>query len=233
MKNTIDASLLSSKSNTNFLVASISLVTSSVMANLANVFNSKSTVMYIICTCVMVIASLMTFIMTVKGFGLFEKLCMLDDKNVNYFLGRKLKRLSIITIFIPVICTLVISFIFVLTSQYESMENLTDADITAKNNLLAIAAVFSILMMILDITLPYIIYLFKIHKSSGGDNFALLVSIIMIVQIVIGSLNAIYSVRGADASFLASFSVVLDVAEGLALMLYFIRKQNKSAAITE
>ncbi len=233
MKKTIDARLLSSKSNTNFLVASISLVASSVMANFANVFNSKSTVMYIVCTCFMVIASLMTFVMTVKGFGLFEKLCMLDDKNANYFLGRKLKRLSIFTIIFPFVCTLAVSFVFVLTSQYESMENLSGADITAKNNLLVIAAVFSILMMIFDITLPYMIYLFNIHKSSGGDNFALLVAIIMIVQISIASLNAIYSVKGADISFLSSFSVVLDVIEGLALMLYFKRNQNKLAENAE
>ena len=231
MKKTEDARVLSIKSDSCFLAAAVALVTSSVMVNLAGVFGTETTaefVMYVFCTVVMIAASLFTFVMTVKGFGLVKKSCMLDEKNVNYYLGRNLQRLSVATVLITVVLTLVTSFIFVLTSQYSTAEQLSSADYQAYNNLLNIVAVISIIMMIFDITLPYMIYLWKIHKSSGGDNFALLTVIIMLVQIIIASLNSVYSVRGSDNSFLSSFSVILEVVEGIALMLFFLKRRHKT-----
>lgn len=228
--------ILEAKSDFNFLAASISLVASSVLANIAEVFNrraentdivSSELIMFMICSFVMIVASLFTFIMTIKGFGKLKNACMLNDKNENYYLGRNLQRLAVATLPVTVILTLVVSFVAMFSAQYASVNDITAADYNAYSNLLVTAAIISIVMQIFDITLPYMIYLWKIYKSSA-DNFALLTVIIMVTQIIIAALNSIYTARGSDNSFLASFTIVLDVVEGLALMIFFMRKIRKN-----
>lgn len=231
MNNTPDSKFLNAKADTFFLVAAISLVTSSVLSNLVNVFDNDSKAgmsIYVICSVVLVASGLLSFVMTIKGFGFINKSCKLNEKNENYYLGRNLQILSVVSVVISVALILGTSFLYVAAAQYSNLENATAADYQSYNNLLSIVAVVSIVMMIFDITFPYMIYLWKLHKSSGGDNFALLTVIIMIVQIIIASLNSIYSARGSDNSFLSSFSVVLEVTEKLALMLFFLKRRQKA-----
>lgn len=236
MNNTKEAKIFNEKSDSTFFVAAISLTLSSLMLNFSNSFSSDTMsdkIMFVLCAIIMAAASITAYVMTIKGFGIVKKSCMLDDKNENYYLGRNLQRLSIATIGITIILTVAAFFVSVLAAQYANLTELSEADYQAYGNLLVIVAVISIVMMIFDITLPYMIYLWKTHKICGGDNFALLTVIIMVVQIIIASLNSIYSARGGDNSFLSSFSVVLEVIERLALMLFFLKRKQKKAIVTE
>lgn len=229
MNNSPVMKISDSKADTYFLVAAISLVTNSVMVNLANAFDKETAsgkVITVFCGLMMIASGLASYIATIKGFGFVNKKCMLDDNNPNYYLGRKLQRLAVASVFVTIILTIVTSVIFVVASQYIEAEALTAADRKAYDNLLGIVAIVSIITVIFDITLPYMIYLWNIHKASGGDNFALLVVIIMVVQIIIASLNSIYAARGNDNSFLATFSILLDVLEGIALMLFFFKRKQ-------
>ncbi len=227
MKKTDDTKALNINANSAFLAASIALVTSSVLVNLTNGLNGES-VLYYVFGILAITASLFTFIMTVKGFGIVNKSCRADEKNENYYMGRNLQILSVVSIVITAILTIVAFFLAVIIASYDSADSLTAADYQAQNNVLIIMAVVSVVMQIFDITLPYIIYLWKKYKTAqGGNNLALLTVIIMITQLVIAAFNSIYIARGSDNSFLSAFTIVLDVAEGLAMMIFFMNERKR------
>ena len=231
MNNSPDAKIFNAKADSLFFTAAISLTASSVLSNLVNVFDTGTAAgkaLNIICTVFFIAAAILSFVMTIKGFGLVNKSCKIDERNENYYLGRNMQILTVFSAVITVVLMIVTSVLYVAVSKYTGLETATPADYQSYRNLLVIVAVVSIIMIIFDITLPYMIYLWNMHKSSGGNNFALLVVIIMVVQIIIASLNSIYSARGSDNSFLMSFTVILDVAERLALMLFFLKRVQKN-----
>lgn len=230
MKKSEIAKGLDSQATSVFIATAIALAVNSLLNSFTRVFEMPTVVENIVAA-IVIIFSLFSYVMIVRGFVLVNKACKLSEKNENFYMGRNLTIFSVICIVFTMILSIAALVFSVFISQYNAAEGLTASDVQARNNILIITALINILMQFFAISTPFIFYLWKIHKIAPGTgpakNFALLTMIIMIVHLVIGILNAIYTVRGDGNSFLPGFSSVLNTIKYLVLLAFFmVRRKN-------
>lgn len=237
MKKSEIAKSLDLKATAIFMTTAIALVINSLVNNLIQAFE-LSAVAENIGLVVIIISSIFAYVMTVKGFSVVNKACKLSEKNENYYMGKNLTVFAVVCIVMSVILNIVAMVFSVSLAQYNYIQDLTAADIQARNNLFLVTALINIAMQFFAISTPYIFYLWKIYKitseSKAISNVSLLVVIVMVVHLVIGVLNAMYTVKGDGNAFLPGFSSVLSTIKYLVLFVFFmIRRKNLLAESKE
>ncbi len=215
-----------------FIAASIALVTNSVLTYLLSSVDFPNAVAYV-CRFFSVAFALFAFIMTIKGFSKVDKACRLSEENENYYLGRNLKRLSVACLIVSAIVGIAVLIFFVMLTRYSSYGKagtLTQNDINAANNIKIITALLLIVYELASVGTPYIFYLWNIHKitpkTDSVNNFALLTMIVLVVQLAIGALNSVYTIKGGETSFVAGFSSILLIIKYVLLTLFFITRRK-------
>lgn len=230
MKKSEIAKGLDIKATSVFIAAAIALTVNSLLSSFTRAFE-MNTVAENIVAALVIIFGVFSYVMSVRGFVLVNKACKLSEKNENFYMGRNLTVFSVICIVFSVILSIAALVFSVFIAQYNAAEGLTASDVQARNNILVITALINILMQFFAISTPFIFYLWKIHKIAPGTglgkNFALLTMIIMTVHLVIGILNAIYTVRGGGNNFLPGFSSALNTVKFVVLLAFFmVRRKN-------
>lgn len=208
-----------------FIASSVALAAAAVLTYMVSAFENMNSISKIIFQILSVIFMIFAYIMTVRGFSFVNKACKLSEANENYYLGKNLMIFSILSIILSVILEIVALVFYMMLYSYQQTESLTPSDVEAANNVRIITAIVVIAAQLVSIAMPYIFYLWRIHKitpkSDSANSFALLTMFIMIVQIAIGILNSLYSIKGGDTSFLSSFTEILKVVEYLVLVIFF------------
>lgn len=216
-----------------FITAAVAFTVNSLLNNMTRAFDMPSVAETI--SLVFVIAfSIFGYVMTVKGFSSVNKACRLCEKNENYYMGKNLLIFSVVCIILSVILSIVALVFSLFLSQYNAAEGLTSSDVQARNNLLVLIALVNIVMQFFSISTVYIFYLWRIHKvtpkSEKISTFALLAMLIMTVHLVIGILNAVYTVKDGSNTFLPGFSSVLNTVKYVVLLLFFMVRRTKLVA---
>ena len=178
-----------------------------------------------------VIFSLFSYVTLIKGFTSVSKACRLSEKNENFYMGRNLTIFSVVCIVFTVVLFVAALVFSKFIAAYNSAEGLTASDVQARNTILVMIAAVNILMQLFAVSTPFIFYLWKIYKltpeSKTISNFALLAMIVLVVHMVIGILNPVYSIRGGGNSFLPGFSGILNTVKYLVLLAFFmVRRQH-------
>lgn len=236
MKKSEIASGLDSKANAFFIAAAISLAANSILSNLARAFD-LGTAAETILAFIVVLFSIASYITTIKGFVFFDKTCRISEKNENYYAGRNLVVFTAICIIFTVILSIAALVFSMFLAEYNSADGLTASDVQARNNVLVIITIINVLMQFFAISTPYIFYVLNTYKFTNGNktitNLALFTMIVMIVHLVIGILNSVYTVRGSDNNFLPGFTSILNSVKYIVLLVFFfIKKQNTSTVET-
>ena len=217
------------KATTMFIAASIALVANSVLTNIVNAFELSSVFKYIVQFFVVAFI-IFAYVMTIKGFSIVSKATKLSEENENYYMGRNLKIMTVASLVLSVIAELFILICYLLLYNYSVAQNLSADDITAANNLRIITAVILVFAQLVAISTAYIFYLWKIHKftpkNDSINNFALLTMIVLCVQLVIGIMNPLYTVKGSSSAFISSFSGILLSLKYIILLLFFITRRK-------
>lgn len=229
MKKSEIAKGLDLKATSVFIATVIAFIVNSLLNNLTRAFEMTTVVENIVAAFV-IIFSLFSYIMIVRGFIIVDKACRLSEKNENFYMGRNLTVFSVICIIFSVILSIAALVFSVFLAEYNAAEGLTASDVQARNNVLVIIALLNIAMQFFAISTPFIFYLWKIYKftpkNNSTSNFALLTMIVMIVHLVIGILNSIYSVRGGENNFLPGFTSILNTVKFIMLFLFFVIRRN-------
>ena len=221
---------LDTKANAFFIAASVSLAANSILSNLSRAFD-LGTAAETILAFIVVLFSITSYVTTIKGFVFFDKNCRLSEKNENYYEGRNLVVFTVICIVLTVILSIAALIFSMFLAEYNSADGLTASDVQARNNVLVIVAIINVLMQLFTISTPFIFYLLNTYKFANGNktvtNLALLTMIVMIVHLVIGILNSVYSVRGSENNFLPGFTSILNSVKYVVLLIFFfVRKSN-------
>lgn len=230
MKKSEIAKGLDLKATSVFIAAVTALVTNSVLNSLSRAFELEMVAENIVAA-VVVILSIFSYVMIVKGFVTVDKACRLSEKNENFYMGRNLTVFSVLCIIFTTILNIAALVFSVFLSHYNAAEGLTASDVQARNNVLIIIAIINIALQFFAISTPFIFYLRNIFKfapkNNSLNNFALLTMIVMIVHIVIGILNSVYAVRGGENGFLPDFSSALNTVKFVILLVFFmLRRKN-------
>lgn len=217
------------KATTMFIAAAIALVANSVLTNIVNAFELSSVFKYIVQFFVVAFI-IFAYVMTIKGFSVVSKATKLSEENENFYMGRNLKIMSVASLILSVIAEMLILVCYLLLYNYSAAQSLSADDINAANNLRIITAAILVFAQLVAISTPYIFYLWKIHKftpkSDSINNFALLTMIILCVQLVIGIMNPLYTIKGNSSSFISSFSGILLSLKYIILLLFFITRRK-------
>ena len=220
-----------------FLAASVALASSAALTYIVSALGSMNSTVKMIFQIMSVVFMIFAYVMTVKGFSVVNKACKLSEANENYYMGKNLMIFSIVSIVLSIILEIVAFVFYMMLYSYQQAESLTPADLEAANNVKIITAIVVIAAQLVSIAMPYIFYLWRIHnitpKTDSINNFALLTMFIMIVQLAIGILNSVYSIKGGDTSFLASFTEILKVVEYLVLVLFFALRRKCLVTVNE
>lgn len=213
-----------------FVLSAAALVANALFTNLLTLLELPQIFHYIV-QFFAVVFFVFAYVMTIKGFCTVNKACKLSEENENFYVGKNLTVLSVLSFVLTVLFELAALFLYMLVYQYASADSLTQADLQAANNLRIITSLVLIAVQLVSISLPYIFYLWKIHKNTPKtdsiNNFALLAMIVLLVQLAIGVLNSLYTIKGSSSSFLSGFSGVLMTVKYVILLLFFItRKKN-------
>lgn len=219
-----------------FLAVSIALTSNALLTYLLASLSFPDVLGYI-CRFISVAFTAFAYIMTIKGFSKVDKSCRLSEENVNYYMGRNIKRLSVVSLILTCIVGIAVLIFLSILNQYASSGNLSANEIEAANNIKIITAFLLMIYQIVAVSTPYIVYLWNIHKitpkTDSINNFALLTMIILVVQLAIGMLNSYYTIKGGETSFLADFSAILLVIKYVVLTLFFITRRKSIAAAAE
>lgn len=230
MKKSEIAKGLDLKATTFFIATVIALTVNSLLNSLTRSFE-MTTVAENIAATVVVVLGIFSYVMIVRGFVAVDKACKLSEKNENFYMGRNLTVFSVMCIIFSVILSIAALVFSVFISQYNAAEGLTLSDIQARNNILVITALINIVMQFFSISTPFIFYLWKIYKvapkTDSTNNFALLTMIVLVVHLVIGILNSVYSVRGGENNFLPDFSSILNTIKFVVLLVFFMTRRKK------
>lgn len=233
MKKSEIAKGLDVKATTIFIATAVALVANSLINNLTRL-PDISAVAETVGAAFVVLTSLFSYVMLVRGFAAVDKACKLCEKNENYYMGKNLTVFSVVCIIMGVILSIAALIFSVFISKYNAAEGLTPSDLQARNNVVVITALINIAMQFFSISTPFIFYLWRIHKvtpkSDKINTFALLAMVIMIVHLAIGVLNSIYTVKGSANSFLPDFSSILNTVKYLVLLLFFFTRKKSLLA---
>lgn len=228
MKKSEVAKGLDIKATSVFIVTTIALVVNSLLNSFSRAFDMSSAVQKIVAVFV-IIFSLFSYVMLVKGFVTVNKACKLSEKNENFYMGRNLTVFSVICIVFSVVLNIAALIFSFFIAQYNAAEGLTASDVIVRNNILVLTAFVNIAMQIFAISTPFIFYLWKIYRFSTENkaisNFALFSMIILVVHLIISILNAVYSIRGGSNSFLPGFSSGLNTVKFVVLLAFFFTRK--------
>ena len=220
-----------------FIAAAVALASSSLLTYIVSDVENMNSIVKVVFQVFTVIFMVIAYIMTVKGFSIVNKACKLSEANENYYMGKNLMIFSIVSIVLSIILEIVVFVFYMLISGYQQSENLTPSDISALKNIKILTGIVVIAALLVSIAMPYIFYLWKIHKitpkTNSINNFALLTMFVMIVQIAISILNSVYSLRGSDVSFLSNFAEISKIIEYVILVLFFILRRKTLAGVNE
>ena len=234
MKKSEIAKGLDVKANSFFIAASVSLAVNSILSSLNRAFTMGEAVETILAF-VVVLFGIFSYFATIKGFVFVDKNCRISEKNEHFYMGRNLTVFSVLCILFTVVLSIVALVFSVFLAEYNKADGLTASDVQARNNVLIIIAIVNILMQLFAISSPFIFYLWKLFKFSQQNklvsNIALFTMIVMLVHLVIGILNSVYSVRGSENSFLPDFSSILNSVKYVMLLVFFFMRKNSLAAI--
>lgn len=234
MKKSEIAKGLDLKATAVFIATVTALAVNSILNNFTRVLEMPA-IAEAITAVFVVIFSLFSCVMLIRGFVTVDKNCRLSEKNENFYMGRNLTVFSVVCIVFTILLFVAALIFSMFIAEYNAAEGLTASDVQARNNILLLTAIVNIAMQFFAISTPFIFYLWKIYKIENENktisNFALLTMIVMIVHLVIGVLNAVYSVRGGGNSFLPGFSSVLNTVKLVVLLVFFMVKRK--ALLTE
>lgn len=221
-----------------FVAAAAVLTLNSLLNNLLSAFSKVPKTLNYIVLFFTVVFILFAYVVTIKGFGYVNKACKLSEENENFYMGKNLMVFSVLSLIFTVIFELILLVLSLILSKYkEAAESLTPADIKAANNVKILTAIVLIAVQLTAIAVPYIFYLWRIHKntpkSDSINNFALLTMLVLIVHLAIGILNALYTIKGAQTSFLLHFSDILLTVKYAVLLLFFITRRKSLLAAAE
>lgn len=224
------------KATSVFIATVTALSVNSLLNNFTRAFDMPAIVEKLVAF-VVIVFSLFSYVMLVRGFVFVDKACRLSEKNENFYMGRNLTVFSVACIILYAVLSIVALVFSMFIAEYNAAEGLTASDVQARSNILVITALVNISMQIFAISTPFIFYLWKIYRFATEDkmisNFALLSMIVMIVHLVIGILNAVYSVRGAGNSFLPGFSSALNTVKYLVLLAFFMLRRKSLLSVPE
>ena len=234
MKKSEIAKGLDVKANSFFIAASVSLAVNSILSSLNRAFEMGDAAETILAF-IVVLFGIFSYFATIKGFVFVDKNCRISEKNEHFYMGRNLTVFSVLCILFTVVLSIVALVFSVFLAEYNKADGLTASDVQARNNVLIIIAIVNILMQLFAISSPFIFYLWKLFKFSQQNklvsNIALFTMIVMLVHLVIGILNSVYSVRGSENSFLPDFSSILNSVKYVMLLVFFFMRKNSLAAI--
>ena len=226
MKKTDLHSQYTNQSATIFTSAAIGLTVSSALVFLTSSVSDLNTVAGVIFQVISIGFMIFAYVMSIKGFTVIDKTCRLDEKNEHYYFGRNLKVFSILSVVLSVVFEIIAFALFAMLSVYKEAGKLSADDAAAAATLKVLASIVVIAAQLVSIAMPYIFYMWHIHKTAEKGNklasFSLIAMLIMAVQSAIVILNAVYSMRGGDTAFLSSFAEILKVIEYLVLTVFFV-----------
>ncbi len=229
MKKSEIAKGLDFKATSVFIATVTALAVNSLLNNFTRAFDMPAIAERIVAF-IVIVFSLFSYVMLVRGFVAVDKACKLSEKNENFYMGRNLTVFSVICIIFTVILSIAALVFSMFIAQYNAAEGLTASDVQARNNILVMTAIVNIAMQIFAISTPFIFYLWKIYKLAPENktisNSALLAMIVLVVHLVISILNSVYSIRGGGNSFLPGFSSILNTVKYLVLLAFFMIRRK-------
>lgn len=236
MKKSEIAKGLDLKATSVFIATVTALAVNSFLNSFTRAFDMSAIAERIVAIFV-IIFSLFSYVMIVRGFVTVDKACKLSEKNENFYMGRNLTVISVACIIFYVILSIAALVFSMFIAQYNAADGLTASDVQARNNILVITALVNIAMQIFAVSTPFIFYLWKIYKLARENkiisNFALLSMIVLVVHLVISILNAVYSIRGGGNSFLPGFSSALNTVKYLVLLAFFMVRRKSLLSMPE
>jgi len=236
MKKSEIAKGLDLKATSVFIATATALAVNALLNNFIRVFDMP-VIAEMIVAIVVILFSLFSYVMIVRGFVAVDKACKLSEKNENFYMGRNLTVFSVVCIIFSVILSIAVLVFSMFIAEYNAASGLTLSDVQARNNILVITALVNIAMQIFAVSTPFIFYLWKIYKLAPENktisNFALLSMIVLVVHLVISILNAVYSIRGGGNSFLPGFSSALNTVKYVVLLAFFMLRRNTLLAAPE
>lgn len=220
-----------------FIAAAAVLTLNALLNNLLSAFSTVPKGLYSVVQFLTLLFILFAYVVTIKGFSYVNKACKLSEENENFYMGKNLMVFSVLSFIFTVIFELIILVLYFILYKYKTAESLTQADLQAANNVKILTAIVLIAAQLTAIAVPYIFYLWRIHKNTPKidsiNNFALLTMLVLIVQLAIGILNALYTIKGAQTSFLSHFSDILLTVKYAVLLLFFIARRKSLLAATD
>lgn len=236
MKKSEIAKGLDLKATSVFIATVTALAVNALLNNFIRVFDMP-VIAEMFVAIVVILFSLFSYVMIVRGFVAVDKACKLSEKNENFYMGRNLTVFSVVCIIFSVILSIAVLVFSMFIAEYNAASGLTLSDVQARNNILVITALVNIAMQIFAVSTPFIFYLWKIYKLAPENktisNFALLSMIVLVVHLVISILNAVYSIRGGGNSFLPGFSSALNTVKYVVLLAFFMLRRNTLLAAPE
>lgn len=229
---------IDTKATSVFITASVGLTAASALVYFTNAASGMNGIVKVIFQAASIAFMVFAYVMTVKGFSAVNKSCKLNEKNEYYYFGKNMTIFSILSIILSIIAEIIVFMLYIMLSVYKNdAENLTPDDTAAAGNLRIITSIVVIAAQLVSIAMPYIFYMWHIHKISPKadrvGNFALFTMFVMIVQSAIVVLNSAYSIKGGDTSFLSSFAEILKVIEYLVLTVFFVFRKKSLAPVSE
>ena len=237
MKKSEIAKSLDLKATSIFIATVTALAVNSLLNSFSQAFEMPG-IAKIILAVFVIVFSLFSAVMTIRGFVAVDKACRISEKNENFYMGRNLTVFSVVCIIFTIILFVAALVFSMFIAEYNSADGLTSSDVQARNNILVLTAVVNILMQFFAISTPFIFYLWKIYKIESENkkisNFALLAMIIFVVHMIISILNSVYSIKGGENSFLPGFSSVVNTVKFVVLFAFFmVRRKNLQAETTQ
>ena len=221
---------LDSKATSIFIITVAALVLNSLISNIIRV-DSVNSIVSSIGAILVTIAAPVAVILQMRGFAVVDKACRLSEKNENYYMGKNLLVTSIVCFAVTVILGIAAIVLSFMLAQYNTAEALSASDKQAMNNIVVLTAVVNIAMQFFAVSTPFIFYLWKIYnltdKKTKVGTVGLLAIVMLVLHIAIGILNSIYTIRGADNSFLPDFSGILNTVKYAVLLVFFIMRKSQ------
>ena len=211
--------------------ACVALVLTSVISVMQN-SSGRSGSAGIALTAVIMAFFSFAYIISIRGFLIIDKAYKLRDGRSCYYLGRRLAVLTGICFAVNLLCEGFMMFSYASMSQYAAKGALTAEEARAVVNLHTLTAYVMLIMQVFALSTCFIIYLFKIRgisESPGASNFALLTALLMLLQLVIGLVSSVYTLRRSTSDYLVGFSSVLLVIKYIVGLMFFMYRRKKLA----
>ena len=169
------------------------------------------------------------YIIAIRGFAVIDKAYKLRSGRSCYYLGRRLAVFTGVCFAVTLACEGFLMFSYASMSQYAAKGTLTAQEAGAVVNLHTLTAYVMLIMQLFSLSTCFIIYLFKIRSispSPASSNFALLAALLMILQLGIGIVSSVYTLRRSTSDYLVDFSSVLLVIKYIVGLVFFLYRRH-------